>query len=108
MRKRPGSPPEVNPIQPATVIKQERKYQLITPLYGGGVSPAESDPITVVRATEIRGHLRFWWRAYNAGKYGDLASLKKAEDELWGAASKKEVKQKKEDEQDKEEQDNDQ
>lgn len=96
MRKRPGSPPKLDPIQPVTVIKQERKYQLITPLYGGGVTPAEPDPITVVRATEIRGNLRFWWRAYHAGKYGDLTSLKKAEDELWGAAAKKVDKQKEE------------
>lgn len=93
MRKRSGTPPEVDPIQPATVIRQERKYQLITPLYGGGVTPAEPDPITVVRATEIRGHLRFWWRAYHAGKFADLFSLKNAEDELWGAAAKKEDKQ---------------
>lgn len=102
MRKHSDSSPpkEVTRIAPATIIKQERKYQLITPLYGGGVTPAEPDPITVVRATEIRGHLRFWWRAYHAGKYGNLTSLKKAEDELWGAAAKKEDKQK--DEQNKE------
>ncbi len=106
MRKRPGTPPEVDPIPPATVIRQERKYQLITPLYGGGVTSAEPDPITIVRATEIRGHLRFWWRAYHAGKFDDLASLKEAEDKLWGAAATKEVKRK--DTQNKEEQDKDQ
>jgi len=108
MRNRSDSSPpkEVTRIPSTTIIKQERKYQLITPLYGGGVTPTESDPITVVRATEVRGHLRFWWRAYHAGKYGDLASLKEAEDELWGAAAKKEDKQKKENEQNKEAQDN--
>jgi CRISPR-associated protein Cmr1 len=98
MRRRADTPPEIT-MQPATVIRQERKYQLITPLYGGGVTPAEPDPITVVRATEIRGHLRFWWRAYHAAQFADLPSLKKAEDKLWGAAAKKE------DEQNKEEQD---
>lgn len=108
MRKRSGTPPEIDPIPPATVIRQERKYQLITPLYGGGVTPAEPDPITVVRSTEIRGHLRFWWRAYHAGNFANLISLKKAEDELWGAAAKQEDKQKKEDEQNREEQDKDQ
>jgi len=89
MRKRSGSPPEVNLIQPATVIKQERTYQLITPLYGGGVTPAEPDPITIVRPTEIRGHLRFWWRACRGGQYGSLEAIKQAEDALWGTAGTK-------------------
>jgi len=89
MRKRPGTPPEVDPIPPATVIRQERKYQLITPLYGGGVTSAEPDPITIVRATEIRGHLRFWWRACRGGQYGTLEAIKQAEDALWGTAGTK-------------------
>jgi CRISPR-associated protein Cmr1 len=108
MRKRSDSSPpkEVTRIPPATIIKQERAYQLITPLYGGGVSPTKPDPITVVRATEIRGHLRFWWRAYHAGQFSGLTSLKKAEDKLWGAAAKKENKRK--DEQNNEKHDSDQ
>jgi CRISPR-associated protein Cmr1 len=88
MRRRADTPPEIT-IQPATVIRQERKYQLITPLYGGGVTPAEPDPITVVRATEIRGHLRFWWRACRGGRYGTLEAIKRAEDDLWGTAGTK-------------------
>ena len=105
MRKRSDSSPpkEVTHIPLAAIIKQERKYQLITPLYGGGVEPTKPDPITVVRATEIRGHLRFWWRAYHAGKYANLVSLREAEDKLWGSAAKKE--EKKQDEQSKEAQD---
>jgi len=89
MRKRSDIPPEVDPIPPATVIRQERKYQLITPLYGGGVTSAEPDPITVVRTTEIRGHLRFWWRACRGGQYGTLEAIKRAEDALWGTAGTK-------------------
>ncbi len=92
MRKQPQvSPPEtIAPKQPASVITQVREYQLITPLYGGGVKPTEADPITVVRATEIRGHLRFWWRACRGGKFnGNLKEMKKEEDAIWGKAYEK-------------------
>ncbi|SRR6266487_719317 len=90
MRKRSGSPPEVTPKRREEIITQVREYQLITPLYGGGVTPAEADPITVVRATEIRGHLRFWWRACRGGQYGgNPAAIKQAEDALWGATGTK-------------------
>jgi len=57
---------------------------VITPLFGGGVTPGEADPITVVRATEVRGHLRFWWRATNAWRFKTVAELKLKEGRLWG------------------------
>jgi len=70
------------------LITQVRSYELITPLFGGGVKPGEADPVTVVRGTEIRGQLRFWWRACRGGRFnGSLAEMKEAEDKLWGAAS---------------------
>lgn len=69
-------------------MTQVRSYELITPLFGGGVEPGVADPVTVVRGSEIRGQLRFWWRACRGGRFnGDLAVMKEAEDELWGAAS---------------------
>ncbi|MDQ2809288.1 MAG: type III-B CRISPR module RAMP protein Cmr1 [Chloroflexota bacterium] len=69
---------------------EERQYELITPLFGGGVAKHTADPVTVVRGASIRGQLRFWWRACRAGRYGDdLLRLKQAEDLLWGAASAK-------------------
>lgn len=89
MRKQLGSPPEVTPKQPVGVITQVREYQLITPLYGGGVEPTKADPITVVRATEVRGQLRFWWRACRGGQYGSLTDMKGEEDAIWGKAHKK-------------------
>ncbi len=90
MRKHLGSPPEVTPKQREEVITQVREYQLITPLYGGGVAPGEADPLTVIRGSEIRGHLRFWWRACRGGQYGgNPTAIKQAEDTLWGAASTK-------------------
>ena len=92
MRKKPAidTPPDVTIKQPEGVITQKREYQLITPLFGGGVTPAEADPVTVIRASEIRGHLRFWWRACRGGQFnGDLTAMKKSEDAVWGATYKK-------------------
>lgn len=79
--------PPVKRKETPELMCQTREYQFITPLYGGGVDPANADPVTVVRATEIRGHLRFWWRATQGGRFdGSLKDMKKAEDDLWGAA----------------------
>ncbi len=65
-----------------------RRYHLITPLLGGGVESARTDPITMIRGSAIRGQLRFWWRATRGGRFnGDLKRMKEAEDLLWGAAS---------------------
>lgn len=70
------------------LVNQIRSYELITPMFGGGVIPGESDPVTIVRGSEIRGQLRFWWRACKGGRYnGDLRGMKRAENEIWGAAS---------------------
>jgi CRISPR-associated protein Cmr1 len=92
----PGPPPDVTPIKKENVITQVREYQLITPLFGGGVTPGEYDPVTIIRGTEIRGQLRFWWRATRAGRFKDTAELKRAEDQIWGAPSRKEGQDKKE------------
>ena len=68
-------------------ITQVREYRIITALFGGGVEPNHADPITVVRATEVRGHLRFWWRATRGGQYATLAELQAAEAAIWGTAA---------------------
>ncbi|MGO0122923.1 type III-B CRISPR module RAMP protein Cmr1 [Desulfothermobacter acidiphilus] len=78
-------PPEVK----VRLVRQVRRYELITPLFGGGVEPGEADELTVIRGPEIRGHLRFWWRATRGGSSnGDLNEMRKREEEIWGAASK--------------------
>ncbi|MGH2638007.1 MAG: type III-B CRISPR module RAMP protein Cmr1, partial [Rhabdochlamydiaceae bacterium] len=65
----------------------------ITPLFGGGVVAGEVDPVTPIRGSEIRGHLRFWWRATRGGLFGDdLAAMQKREGEIWGTTSLKEKK----------------
>lgn len=68
--------------------KEERKYEVITPIFGGGAEAGAHDEVTPVRGASIRGHLRFWWRACRGGEFnGDLKEMRKREDEIWGAAS---------------------
>ena len=73
------------------LITLERTYRLLTPLFGGGVRPAEADPVTIVRATEVRGQLRFWWRAARAGGL-TLEEMRKQESRIFGAAAGQEGK----------------
>lgn len=97
MRKLPESEPptqlDMLTHEQLGLIVQTREYQVITPIFGGGVVPGEIDPLTQVRGSEIRGHLRFWWRATRGGNpafEGDLKKMKLAEDAIWGKASSKE------------------
>jgi len=83
LRKPPSVKPKVN------CITQKRTYKLITPLYGGGVEPEKCDPLTVIRTTEVRGNLRFWWRACRGGENPDLYDLRRREEQIWGSSAKK-------------------
>lgn len=69
----------------ATIIRQERKYELITPLFGGGVEPKKNNIAQLVNGKTVRGQLRFWWRACRGS--GSIEQLKLNEAQLWGAAS---------------------
>jgi len=42
------------------------------------------DEDTPIRVPTLRGHLRFWWRAFFAYKYPTVAALKEAENRYWG------------------------
>ncbi len=78
--------PKNNPAN----IKQTRTYKLITPLFGGGAETQKPDAITTVRGSEVRGHLRFWWRATRGGQEkfeGKLEKMKEAEERIWGSAA---------------------
>jgi CRISPR-associated protein Cmr1 len=88
MRKQDVPIPEVNLRPQPQIVTQEREYRLMTPLYGGGAIPGERDERTVVRGTEVRGQLRFWWRACYGGRYKTVVEMKEAEDLLWGAAAR--------------------
>lgn len=55
---------------------------LITPMFGGGVTAGEVDPEMPIRASALRGQLRFWWRLlHGAGK--KPADLFADESDLW-------------------------
>ena len=65
------------------LCKDELTLQLVTPMVGGGVEKGEVDTTRPIRASSIRGHLRYWWRLLCAGdRKGD--ELRKAETDIWG------------------------
>lgn len=76
-------------MQPTGTVTWVRKYKLITPLFGGGVNPMECDPVTLIRGSEIRGQLRFWWRATRSGGYKTVEELRQKESAIWGKAAVK-------------------
>lgn len=87
-RTPPIDAPEVR-LKPSDTITEIRTYEIITPLFGGGVEPQQPDPISVIRASEVRGQLRFWWRATRGGQFGgSLERLREAEEALWGGAAR--------------------
>ena len=79
--------PKFNLKRREDIITEVRRYELITPLFGGGVKPQEPDPVSTVRAASVRGQLRFWWRATRGGQFASLDELRKAEEVLWGGAA---------------------
>lgn len=82
------TPPPVEKRSDEPIHTEKRRYSLITYLYGGGVEAGKADPVTIVRGTEIRGLLRFWWRAARGGESrGDLNRLRQREEEIWGSAA---------------------
>lgn len=73
-------------------ITERRSYKLITPLFGGGVEAGVNDPITPIRASGIRGQLRFWWRAIRGGSTDPnlsdpqrLDDMQQREAQIWGS-----------------------
>jgi len=60
----------------------------ITPIFGGGVKPAVNDPVTLIRPSSIRGHLRFWWRATRGAQCASVKDLRRREGEIWGTTEK--------------------
>jgi len=63
----------------------ELNLKVITPMFGGSAEAGVVDPNRPVSAKSIRGHLRFWWRACKAGRYGNAQELFKAEEAIWGS-----------------------
>ena len=57
---------------------------VVTPLFGGGATPRQTDPQQPVRGSSVRGQLRFWWRACQGAAYASVDDLFAAESALWG------------------------
>lgn len=80
--------PSSNPpgeLIPVTVNDNWHQFEVttITPVYGGGVTAGVPDTELPVRASAIRGQLRFWWRLLNRSLHG--RTLFAAERQMWGA-----------------------
>jgi CRISPR-associated protein Cmr1 len=68
---------------------QRYRCKLVTPMYGGGVDAGKVDEKMPIRATAIRGQLRYWWRIAHRQQFireGKLDSqaMFLRERELWG------------------------
>ena len=76
---------ETSIISP-TQHHKEYQIKLITPIYGGGVKAGEPDEDMPIRATAIRGQLRFWWRLLQSHGPEKLtgAALFEKERAIWG------------------------
>ncbi len=57
--------------------------KLVTPLYGGGVRAGEVDEQMPIRASGVRGQLRFWWRIA-CGPFPNSRAMFQRESEIWG------------------------
>jgi CRISPR-associated protein Cmr1 len=60
--------------------------ELVTPMIGGGAVAGVPDEHWPIRPTEIRGHLRFWWRAVEGYKY-DAKEMRRREMAIFGSAA---------------------
>ncbi len=66
------------------LVQSVYSIKIITPIFGGGVKAVENDPVTLIRPSSIRGHLRFWWRATRGANCATIAELHRREAEIWG------------------------
>lgn len=57
---------------------------MITPIFGGGTEAGVNDPVTLIRPSSIRGHLRFWWRATRGANCASVSELRQREGDIWG------------------------
>ena len=81
----PITPPK---LKAPTLETWTLKLKTITPMFGGSATPREVDQKNPVRASSVRGHLRFWWRATAGGQYASAEELFKEEEQIWGSAER--------------------
>ena len=64
------------------------RIRLLTPWFGGGVIPGETDPSFPIRGTAIRGQLQFWWRATRGAGCETTDDLIERHAAVWGSTAK--------------------
>jgi CRISPR-associated protein Cmr1 len=82
------TPPPDPPLLPTPSAQSDvRVYEFVTPVFGGGVEPKQTDPRTPVRVASVRGQLRFWWRAVNPRGCTTVDELRAAEADVFGSTA---------------------
>jgi CRISPR-associated protein Cmr1 len=76
--------------EPAHIRWKGYTCELVTPLFGGGVEAGKVDKDMPIRASAIRGQLRFWWRLLAQHKWR-LDNVREKEFDLWGGLDGKNV-----------------
>ncbi|MCC6157460.1 MAG: type III-B CRISPR module RAMP protein Cmr1 [Deltaproteobacteria bacterium] len=90
-RRALATDPKPTPGAKTTDVKSYN-LRVITPIMGGGAQAQQSDDADPIRVPEIRGHLRFWWRALvgHRQRYcgtDGLAKLRADEAEIFGGTA---------------------
>ncbi len=76
--------------KPSADDTESYECQIITPMYCGGVIAGTTDKEMPVRASSIRGHLRFWWRIVSQhNNDATTRSLAEREQAIWGGITGK-------------------
>lgn len=81
----PDRPIDANPFEKS--LTRIYEIHVITPIFGG-IEAGKNDPITPIRPSSIRGHLRFWWRATRGLSFITLCELCQHECDIWGTTEK--------------------
>jgi len=77
------APLSFSPSEPAGVWAKSYEIKLLTPMVGGGVTNWQVDRAQPIRASEIKHHLRFWWRTMQ-DPATSIEELRKYESRLFG------------------------
>lgn len=65
-------------------LTESYEISIVTHMFGGSHKEGQVDAVHPVRASSIRGQLRFWWRATRGTQYTDVKSLREAETAIFG------------------------
>jgi CRISPR-associated protein Cmr1 len=77
--------PDIKPSErQSDTITRTHNIKVLTPIFGGGAETGVNDPVTPIRPSSGRGHLRFWWRATRGASCQTIEELRQREGEIWG------------------------